>query len=64
MAVKVEYYGTRKDGVALNKTYSDEGRYVVRDGIPYDAAIDPAHLNRKYIEGGFIIDESEDLIEE
>ena len=57
MAVKVEYYGTRKDGVVLNKTYSDEGKYVVRDGVPYDAAIDPAHLNRQYTEGDLITSE-------
>lgn len=54
MAVKTEYYMTRKDGVVLNKTYSDEGRYVVRDGVSYDAAIDPAELNRQYTEGDII----------
>lgn len=36
------------------KTYSDNNCYVVRDGIEYDVAIDPAELNREYTEGGFI----------
>lgn len=54
MAVKTEYYMTRKDGVVLNKTYSDEGRYVARNGIAYDAAVDPADLNRQYTEGDII----------
>ena len=54
MAIITKYYKTRKDGVVLNQTYSDEGRYVVRDGISYDVAIDPADLNRKYTEGELI----------
>ena len=54
MAIKTEYYMTRKDGVVLNRTYSDAGRYVVRDGIAYDIAIDPAELNRQYIEGDIL----------
>lgn len=64
MAVKTEYYMTRKDGVILNKTYSDEGRYVVRDGIAYDTAIDPAELNRQYTEGDIIPTDTTDIIEE
>lgn len=64
MAVKTEYFMTRKDGVVLNKTYSDEGRYVVRDGIAYDMAIDPADFNRQYAEGDLIpIDEENEIVE-
>lgn len=63
MAVKTEYYATRKDGVVLNKTYSDEGRYVVRDGVSYTEAIDPAELNRQYTEGDIIPTEETDLTE-
>lgn len=33
------------------RTYSDSGRYVVRDGVEYTDAIDPAHLGRTYTEG-------------
>lgn len=63
MAVKTEYFMTRKDGVILNKTYSDEGRYVIRDGVAYDMAIDPAELNRQYTEGDIIPPEETDMTE-
>ena len=36
---------------AFIRTYSDAGRYVVRDGISYEEAIDPAELGRQYTEG-------------
>lgn len=45
-----EYYTTRKDGVILNRTYSDKGYYIERDGVKYVEAIDPAELGRTYIE--------------
>lgn len=45
-----EYYKTREDGVVLNRTYSDTGMMIERDGVRYDEAIDPAELNRKYTE--------------
>ena len=41
MIVK-EFYRTRKDGVNLYRTYSDEGVYIVQNetGAEYDEAID------------------------
>lgn len=36
------------------RTYSDEGRYVVRDGVSYEEAIDPTEFGREYTEGDFI----------
>lgn len=33
------------------RTYSDANRYVVRDGIEYGEANDPAEFNRQYTEG-------------
>ena len=39
------------NGRAFVRTYSDAGRYVVRDGIAYSEANDPAEFNRQYIEG-------------
>ena len=45
-----EYYKTREDGVVLNRTYSDKGMMIERDGIRYDEAIDPAELGRVYTE--------------
>lgn len=48
--VRTEYYATRRDGVVLNRTYSDARMMVERDGILYSEAIDPAELNRRYTE--------------
>ena len=50
MAIITEYYKTRNDGVVLNRTYSDLGMMIERDGIRYEDAIDPAELNRQYTE--------------
>lgn len=50
MAIITEYFRTREDGVVLNRTYSDQGMMVERDGVRYSEAIDPAELNRQYIE--------------
>lgn len=38
------------------RTKSTDFRYVVRDGISYSEACDPAEFNRKYIEGEFMED--------
>ena len=50
MAIITEHYKTREDGVVLNRTYSDKGMMIERDGVRYDEAIDPAELNRQYTE--------------
>ncbi len=47
------------NGVAFVRTYSDAHRYVVRDGVSYDEANDPASLGRTYTEGDIIHDEEE-----
>lgn len=48
--VRTEYHATRRDGVVINRTYSDAGMMIERDGILYSEAIDPAELNRRYTE--------------
>lgn len=50
MAIITEYYKTRTDGVILNRTYSDKGMMIERDGVRYSEAIDPAELGRVYTE--------------
>lgn len=55
-----EYFRTREDGVVLNRTYSDTGMEIERDGVRYSEAIDPAELNRVYIETDEPIEEIED----
>lgn len=42
----------------LTRTYSDDGRYVVRDGVAYEEAVDPTALGRTYTEGDPLPQES------
>ena len=39
------------------RTYSDAGRYVVRDGESYSEACDPAEFGRQYAEGELMPEE-------
>ena len=39
------------NGKPFVRTYSDSGCYVVRDGVEYADAIDPAEFGRTYTEG-------------
>lgn len=39
------------DGEDFTRTYSDSGKYVVRDGVEYSEACDPAEFGRTYTEG-------------
>lgn len=48
--IVTEFYRTREDGVVLNRTYSDLGMMIEREGVRYSEAIDPAELNRQYTE--------------
>ena len=61
MAIITEYYDTRKDGVVLNRTYSDIGMMIERDGVQYSEAVDPADLERKYTETDIPIEVEEGL---
>lgn len=61
MAIITEYYDTRKDGVVLNRTYSDIGMMIERDGVQYSEAVDPADLERKYTETDIPIEVEEEL---
>lgn len=42
------------DNQEFIRTYSNSGRYVVRDGVSYEEAYDPAKFNRTYTEGELI----------
>lgn len=42
------------DGRDFVRTASDAGRYVVRDGVSYEEAYDPAEFGRTYNEGAII----------
>ena len=38
------------NGKDFERTYSDNGMKIERDGVRYDEAIDPMHSGREYIE--------------
>ena len=48
--IVIEFYKIREDGVVLNRTYSDAGMMIERDGVRYSEAIDPAEFDRRYTE--------------
>lgn len=61
--IVTEYYRTRSDGVVLNRTYSDAGLLIERDGVQYSEAIDPADMGREYTEvPGTSVDVLEDQV--
>jgi hypothetical protein len=45
------------------RTYSDAGRYVVRDGVEYSEACDPAEFGRQYTEGDLMPKEDAEAAE-
>lgn len=45
------------------RTYSNSGHYVVRDGVSYSEACDPAEFGRTYTEGDLMPDEERDMEE-
>lgn len=52
--VKTEFYMTRSDGVSLHRTYSDQGRILIRnDGVEYGEAVDVENSGYTYIEGDY-----------
>lgn len=52
--IKTEVYSL--GGMSITRTWSDDGRYVVRDGISYEEANDPTDLGRTYTEGEYFED--------
>lgn len=50
--IKKEYYTTRKDGITLYKTYSDNNKMIIQveTGIEYSEAIDVYPIRYTYIE--------------
>lgn len=47
--IKQEHFDV--NGRDFIRTYSDANRYVVRDGVSYSEACDPAEFGREYTEG-------------
>ena len=61
--IVTEFYMTRTDGVELNRTYSDAGFYIERDGVRYEEAVDPAELGRVYTETDELIPVEDEEVE-
>jgi len=62
MAIVTDTY--YEDGQLFNRVYSNADRYVVRDGVNYTEARDPAEFGRIYVEGDLIPLEERDDPEE
>lgn len=63
MAIRTETYILNNK--EFTRTYSDAGRYVVRDGISYEEANDPSEFGRTYTEGDIMEDsgsEAEEIL--
>lgn len=63
MAIQTELFEI--NGRSFTRTYSDAGRYVVRDGVEYEEACDPTEFGRTYTEGDLIPDveiDAEELV--
>ena len=58
MAIVTENYEI--NGIPFVRTTSNSGRYVVRDGVSYEEACDPAEFGRTYTEGEFMEDPTPD----
>ena len=59
MAIKTEHFDV--NGRDFIRTYSDANRYVVRDGVAYSEANDPAEFGRVYTEGDLMPETEADL---
>ena len=58
--IVTKIYQVRTDGVTLLRTYSDRGMYIQREGALYEEAVDPAYLNRQYVETDVPVPSRED----
>ena len=56
-----EFYGTRKDGVNLVRTYSDKGETIRKVGTNevYDEAVDIESAGFTYEETGELVEETQ-----
>ena len=55
--IVTEFYAKRKDGVVLNRAYSNLNRYIIDNGAEYKEIIYPSNISKN-------ITESEREIEE
>ena len=56
-----EHYATRKDGVVLNRAYSNLNRYIIDNGAEYKEIIYISSINKYFTESEREIEEKEGL---
>lgn len=61
MAIRTETY--ELNGRLFIRTWSDANRTVVRDGIAYGEANDPAEFKRQYTEGDLMPDKKNPFLD-
>ena len=59
--IVTEYYATRKDGVVLNRAYSNLNRYIIDNGAEYKEIIYPCIIDKYFTESERKIEEKEGL---
>ena len=59
--IVTEYYITRKDGVVLNRAYSNQNRYIIDNGVEYKEIIYLSSINKYFTESEREIEEKEGL---
>ena len=59
--IVTEFYATRKDGVVLNRAYSNQNRYIIDNGVEYKEIIYLSYINKYFTESEREIEEKEGL---
>ena len=59
--IVTEFYATRKDGVVLNRAYSNLNRYIIDNGAEYKEIIYLSSINKYFTESEREIEEKEGL---
>ena len=59
--IVTEFYATRKDGVVLNRAYSNLNRYIIDNGAEYKEIIYISSINKYFTESEREIEEKEGL---
>ena len=59
--IVTEYYAKRRDGVVLNRAYSNQNRYVIDNGAEYKEIIYLSSINKYFTESEREIEEKEGL---
>ena len=59
--IVTEFYSIRKDGMVLNRAYSNLNRYVIDNGAEYKEIIYPSYINKYFTESEREIEEKENI---